>query len=174
MNRLTYIPQIPAVRDARRRVFITFILVMGLFSVIPVVLSAQTIEIVKLQDLMFGTLSRDETKVVAYSSPEAGIFEVRGESRKKLKIEVSIFAPGDAQAQVAMTIRPSDIAYSRDGGVSWTECTSATLSWTTQFPRTTGGVQATILVRVGATLITNSSQKRGDYRGIVRLKASYI
>lgn len=134
---------------------------------------ASTIDIIKQQNLLFGTLDRNKTKSVAYTAPEAGLFELRGGSRKKISISVSSYMPSREVNQLTLTILPKDIAYSRDGGVSWTECKSATLSWTTQFPRTSGNAPAVILVRVGGTISSSSDQQRGEYRGSVRLTASY-
>lgn len=136
-------------------------------------LPAQTLEIIKYQDLLFGSMMRENSKSVAYPSTEAGLFELHGESRKKVSISVSSYTPSRDIDQLTLTILPKDIAYSRDGGVSWTECKSATLSWTTQFPRTSGNTPAVILVRVGGTISSSSGQQRGEYRGSVRLTASY-
>ncbi len=134
---------------------------------------ASVIDIITHQNLLFGTLSREQTKSVAYTAPEAGLFELHGDSRKNVEITVSVYAVTLSANQLTLTIRPQDIAYSRDGGITWTECTSMTLSWTTQFPRTTGGAESVILVRVGGTISTTSAQQRGEYRGSVRLKGAY-
>jgi hypothetical protein len=149
------------------------LLTVILFGAAVSVEAQVAIDIIKHQELLFGMLNREQVKSVAYTTPEAGLFEIRGESRKKVDINVSAYTPSLNENQLILTIRPQDIAYSRDGGISWTECKSATLGWTTQFPRTTGGVPAVILVRVGGTISASPGQKRGEYRGTVRLKASY-
>jgi hypothetical protein len=149
------------------------LLVIVLFMSATGFLPASVIDIITHQNLLFGTLMRQQTKSVAYTSPEAGLFELRGESRKNVKITVSVYTVSLNENQLTLTIRPQDIAYSKDGGITWTECTSLTLSWTTQFPRTTGGIPSVILVRVGGTISTNAGQQRGEYRGTVRLKGAY-
>lgn len=149
------------------------LLMMAIYVSSTAFMPASTIDIIKQQNLLFGTLDRNKTKSVPYTAPEAGLFELHGGSRKKVSISVSSYTPSRDIDQLTLTILPKDIAYSRDGGVSWTECKSATLSWTTQFPRTSGNTPAVILVRVGGTISSSSGQQRGEYRGSVRLTASY-
>ncbi len=146
------------------------VIFLGSVELVP----AQALEIIKHQDLLFGTMLRENTKSVNYLSPEAGLYELHGASRQKVRISVVSYTPSLDVNQLILTILPRDIAFSRDGGITWTECKNATLSWTTQFPRTSGGVPSTILVRVGGTISSSSGQQRGEYRGTVRLTASYV
>ena len=140
---------------------------------VPSAITAQTVS--GDNNLEFGSLFRASTKSIAYSSADAARFTVTGGKGRNVRLTVSktnVYANWLSLSAVVL-ISNSDCAFSTNGGSTWTTFSSGSLYHNTKFP-STGGTNTTILVRVGGTVVSGLTQRRGDYVGLVTLKADYL
>jgi hypothetical protein len=121
----------------------------------------------------FGTMFRSSTSSVNYSSAAAAQFIVTGKRGKNVRISISTSAMSNGSSTMRPTVHLSDCAYSLDNGSTWTSFASGSLYQDTSFPSWSMSSTSWILVRVGGTLTSASSQARGTYTGTFTVTSVY-
>jgi len=131
------------------------------------------IEVHTVNNLQFSCLRRNETESIGYSSVNAGQFEIEGKAGRQVRIRLAVSDVKLDGNQMGIVIRPSDVAYSTDGGFTWRQFTNVNLDAVTRFPNAPHNQKSKILVRIGGTLTSGAGQERGQYQGSIRLSANY-
>lgn len=150
--------------------------------------TGSSIEVVAIQGMRFPCLSRDDRHKISYTDIAAGQFEIRGCAGRDVRIRISVSGsasgnssvvdtpggPNSDGAQMAIGVGPRDVAISRDNGVTWIPINDVDLDFVTRFPTSGFGGVSRILVRIGARVVAESDQQRGQYCGRIRLTAGYM
>ncbi len=162
-------------RPIWQAVGLVMLLVMIATSVVPAEILADPIVIVQTRDFRFGVLERDEvSRNIEFTDNAAGQFSITGDVGRTVRITIVPASLESLGATMDLDLMASNIAYSRDGGVTWKTFSNANLVEETQFPAGPSNTASTIMVRVGGRLKIASNQKRGSYQASLTVMASYF
>lgn len=130
---------------------------------------AQDLVVTGLRGINFGSLFRSSSGVIPYTSSSAAEFKITGQRSRRARITVS---PTGLwlwfSAYMDIDVSNSHCAYSLNDGVTWTVFSTGTLFQDVTLP-SSGSVR----VRVGGSLRSSSSQRRGVYLGLITVNAAY-
>jgi hypothetical protein len=128
-----------------------------------------------LHHLHFGDVERGVALHIPYSEEEAAQFEIIGAKGAGVRITVQEFELSHDEAVIPVTITNGDVAFSRDGGLTWETFSTGHLYHETTFPAGENGVETgTILIRIGGTIVTSATQQRYKYQGEGLLRVEYL
>lgn len=142
--------------------------------------SSIALAVTPVRNMTFPCLQRTESHTIRYTDWAAGQFEITGAAGCSVRVRLRVDNPSvnnspDADPdQLATNISGRDVAISRDGGVTWIPVNDADLDFVTRFPTNGFAGASSILVRIGLRLNADENQQRGNYRGRIRLTASYV
>lgn len=130
---------------------------------------AQDLVVTGIRGISFGSLFRSSSGVIPYTSSSSAEFRITGQRFRRARITVS---PSGLwlwfSAYMDVDVSNSHCAYSLNDGVTWTVFTTGTLFQDVTLPSS-----GTVRVRVGGSLRTSSTQRRGVYFGLITVNATY-
>lgn len=143
------------------------------FLLLAAVAHAQDVEVTGVRGIDFGQFYRSGISDIPYNSASAAQFVITGRKGRYIRITVS---PMDLfllwWIKLDLNITNSHCGYSTNNGVTWRKFSTGSLFQDVKIPNGRG-TTGTVLVRVGGTAVSSSSQRHGLYLGLLTVHASY-